>query len=167
MNKVLFIIAIAFLAIVGCKPTEENYRAAYEKAKERQSETGDSLTTAQLRKSQEPRLMAVGPDTLPVMTFYVAREADFGNKDLIRKYCVVVGRFKQVFNARSMAERLVSGGFKNAFVVHDAQGYYYVACSSTDVPDETGRLLEKVKNDDSVVLRSPYPYILRPGHLVR
>ncbi len=167
MKKVLFIIAIAFLTVIGCKPTEENYRAAYEKAREKQSETGDSLTTAQFRQSQQPRLMSVGADTLPVMTFYIGRDADFGNKDSIRKYCVVVGRFKQVFNARSMAERLVAGGFNEAFVVHDAQGYYYVACNSTDLPDEAGRLLEKVKKDGSVVLHPPYPYILRPGHLVR
>lgn len=45
MKKILLIISVIVVvfSITSCKTTEENYRSAYELAKEKKTETGDSL----------------------------------------------------------------------------------------------------------------------------
>ena len=50
MRKILSLIAfVVALGLCSCRTTEENYRAAYEKAKEKQIETGDSISTLGLK----------------------------------------------------------------------------------------------------------------------
>lgn len=174
MKRLVYIAAVvAFVAIAmsACKTNEANYRAAYEKVKEKETDTGDSLTTAMLRKSQEPQTMTFNENgkryALPILTVPVARKVDAGSQEGLRRYCVATGRFKQVFNAKSMCERLVGLGYDEACVVHDRQNYYYVVAASTDSPATASELLIKVNSDASLALRSPFPYILRPAHLVR
>lgn len=172
MKKIFFILGIlALLGAVSCKTTEANYRAAYEKVMEKQTETGDSLTTAMLRKSQEPSTITFNENgkqyPLPVLTVPVNRKVDAGQQDGLRLYCVTVGRFKQVFNAKSMCERLVGDGYAEACVVHDRQNYYYVVASSAASPAAATEQLEAVRADKRLSLRAPFPYILRPAHLVR
>lgn len=171
--KKLFILVIALAAVLGaCKTNEANYRAAYEKAKERRTETGDSLTTSQLRSSLLPKDMVIGSDTLPVMTFPVSVYSDKNDKNNVpvgelKKYLIVVGQFRQIFNAGSMARRIADNGLEGAFVVYNRQKDYFVIAASTDNPDEVVGLLNGVRSDRSLSLRSPYPYVLRPAQFVR
>ena len=170
-KSVYLMVAMIMCGMISCKTTEANYRAAYEKAREKQTETGDSLTTAMLRKSQDPQTMTFNENdkhyALPVLTIPVVRTVDAGAQDGLRRYCVCVGRFKQVFNAKSMCERLMADGYSEACVVHDRQNNYYVLAASSDSPSEASELLIKVNGDKNLSLREPYPYILRPSHLVR
>lgn len=170
MNRLLyFVILLAVLAITlnACKTTEANYRDAYEKAMAKQTDTGDSLTTSQLRQAQSPRLQMIAGDTLPVMTFAISKNVDGGSSEGIKKYCIVVGRFKQVFNARSMCERLAASGYPEACVVHDSMNYYFVIATSTNNPVEVKTMHSRCTEDSALVLRDPYPYVLRPTHLIR
>ena len=168
MKKLLFIIAAALLlGAYACKTNEANYRDAYEKAKEKQTDTGDSLTTAMLRQSDQPKMTLIGGDTLPARTFAIAAKVDAGSEEGVKKYCVVVGKFRQIFNASSMCSRLQETGYPDACVVHDRQKYYFVIASSTNVAAEVALLMQAVIADKSIVLQQPFPYILRPAHLVR
>lgn len=170
MNKLALIAAIGVLIsiIAGCKTNEANYRAAYEKAMEKRTETGDSATTAALRAAELPKPMTIGGVTLPVLTAPVKLVDNAGGTDQsIQRYCVVVGKFKQVFNARSMRQRLADHGWNEAFVVVDRRNDNYVIAASTSQPVEAQLLFEKVKADTSMVLRDPLPYILRPSQTLR
>lgn len=169
LHYLILAIAVLTISMGACKTNEANYRDAYEKAMAKQTDTGDSLTTAQLRQSQNPRmqLIAGSPDTLPVMTFAITKKADAGSDEGVKKFCIVVGRFKQIFNARSMCERLATSGYPDACVVHDRMNYYYVIATSTNQPEQIKSLLNKCAKDSTLVLRPPFPYVLRPAHLVR
>ena len=83
------------------------------------------------------------------------------------RYGVVVGKFKQIFNARSMRERLAANGYPEAIVVYNGSQEYFVVACSTSVPAEAATLLDKVRADTSLTLRDPYPYILRPAMYIR
>lgn len=169
MKKLLFLTAILAFVFAACKTNEANYRAAYELAKEKRTETGDSLTTSRLRSSQLPKMTAVGSETLPVLTIPVSVYSDKGKvpEGQLKKYLIVVGQFRQIFNAGSMAARLVSEGDYGAFVVYDRQKDYFVVAASTDSSEEAALLLGKIKGDGSIVVKDPYPYVLRPAQLVR
>lgn len=169
--RIIFKIATVFLMVyllAACKTTEENYRAAYEKAKEKQTENYDSLTNVALKTSQEPRMMKIEGVALPVLTIPVrvvkSPTDDFSE---LRKYCVAVGKFKQIFNARSMCTRLKENGFAQPQVVVDRLGDNYVICGSSNSPVEASEILESAKSTDAIVPKAPFPYILRPAQLVR
>ncbi len=169
MKKLILALLIIASVMTACKTTEANYRAAYEIAKEKHTETGDSLTTQQLRNSLQPRAMAIGSDTLMVRTETVITVAnvDKGTSPTLKKYCVVVAKFRQIFNARSMRQRLADNGYSEAVVLRNNQSDYYVAAGVFDASSDATALIERLKSDKSVVLRAPYPYTLRPTQLHR
>lgn len=166
MKKIIFSAAVALLLLGACKTNENNYRDAYLKAKDKQTETGDSLTTAALRQSDLPKDMTIDGVTLPVMTFPVTlAEKQTGAE--MRRYFVVVGRFRQIFNARSMSERLATEGYAESFVLRNRKEEYFVVAAAANTPQEAHEILTRLRADKNVVLRAPYPYVLRPAHLVR
>ncbi|MDE5685779.1 MAG: hypothetical protein K2I26_04390 [Paramuribaculum sp.] len=160
---------ILLLGFAACKTTEANYKAAYDAAREKQL-TGDSLIDFGLTDQQRPKNMVFGADTLPVRTEYIGYTKGGGadsDKSVVKRFCVVVGRFKQVFNAKSMRERLMSSGYGNALVLHNNMKEYYVIANTSDNPHTASLMLDSVRADGSLVLKAPYPYILQPGHLAR
>ncbi|MCM1293136.1 MAG: hypothetical protein NC230_06130 [Bacteroides sp.] len=168
MKKLMILLsAMTLFTMFGCRTNESNYRQAYEKAREKATETGDSATTAMLRQSQLPTMMTIRNVELPVMTIPISSKIDAGCSDCMKKYCIVVARFKQLFNSKSMCERLITDGYTDAFVVHDRQANYYVIAMSTENPTEAAEMLKQISSDSRISLRSPYPFVLRPAHLVR
>lgn len=170
MKRLIYISAsLLLLSVAACKTTEANYRSAYEAAKQKQL-TGDSLIDQGLLDQQRPKPMVFGTDTLPVRTEYIGYTKGGGadsDKSVVKRYCVVVGKFRQTFNARSMRERLMENGYPRALVLHNNMKEYYVVANTTPDPHIARLMLDSVLADTSLVLKSPYPYVLRPGHLAR
>lgn len=161
--------AITLLA-VGCKTTESNYRQAYETAvtKNRESSGVDSTIYARIRNSAKMSELVAGSDTLPLRTEYIGYTEDGGSsREHLKRYNVVVGQFKQVFNARQMRARLQGSGYADAFIVHTREPLYYVCTATCATPEEAAAAFRRVTDDKSIVLRSPLPFILRPAHLAR
>ena len=166
----LTLLAGGLALLTGCKTTEANYRQAYQTAvAQRQDATGiDSTIYARIRNSATTSSLAVEGDTLPLRTVYIGFTDGGGmDKATMRKYSVVVGQFKQVFNARQMRERLISSGYGDAFIIHTREPLYYVAIVTSDNPDEILAAWKRVTSDKSIVLRAPLPFVLRPAHLAR
>ncbi len=162
--------AVGISALTGCKTTEANYRQAYQTAvAQREESTGiDSTIYARIRNSATTSALVVGTDSLPVRTEYIGFTDGGGmDKARMKKYNIVVGQFKQVFNARQMRERLISAGYENAFIVHTREPLYYVAVATSDSPEDILKDWERVTADKSIVLRAPLPFVLRPAHLAR
>lgn len=169
MKKFIFLsICMAVLSLGACKTTEANYRTAYETAKQKATDTGDSLTTQNLRQSMMPRPLTVDGITFDALTLPVrVTEGTTADVSALKRYCIVVGKFRQVFNAKSMASRLVSGGYPGAFVVENRDKEFFVVAQSTEISTEIPAILDRIAKDSSLTLREPYPYVLRPAQLVR
>ncbi len=160
----------ATLLTVSCKTSESNYRQAYETAvaKNREASGVDSTIYARIRNSAQTSDLIAGSDTLPMRTEYVGYTENGGaSREMLKRYSVVVGQFKQKFNAREMRARLQANGYPDAFIIHTREPLYYVCTATCQTPQEAATALEKVKTDKSIVLRSPLPFILRPAHLAR
>lgn len=171
MNRLhILIILIAATVFVACKTSEANYRAAYERAAEqRQAQSGvDSTIYARIRnQATTTRLIASG-DSIPMRTEYVSPTKDEGaTRENTLKYNVVVGQFKQIFNARQMRQRLISGGYPDARLLETREPLYYVVTATCATPEEAEQAYRKVLQDKNLVLRAPLPFILRPAQLVR
>ncbi len=154
----------------GCKTTEANYRQAYEVAvAQRQESTGlDSTVYARIRNSAVTSSLIVGNDTLPLRTEYIGATKDGGiEKEQLRRYNIVVGQFKQIFNARQMRERLIGDGYGETFIVHTREPLYYVVIAASDTASDIIAPWQKIKADKSIVLRQPLPFVLSPAHLTR
>lgn len=171
MKKIfLFVAVVAAMALGACKTTEANYKAAYEAAKiqQRQSADIDSTIYGKVRHQGTMMQLSVGQDTLPIRTEAIGYTDGGGaSRETVRKYNIVVGQFKQVFNARQMRERLMAGGYPDAFIVHTREPLYYVVTQTVDTPEEALAAYDKVKTDKNIVLRDPLPFVLRPAHLAR
>lgn len=168
MKKIYLVAAIASLIFTGCKTTEANYKAAYEIAKEKQERAEDDGTGAKLQQFADPKETTVDGVKLMMHTDYVGFVTGGGvTRDDLYRYNVVVGRFRQVFNAKQMRERLIAAGYEKACVVSTRDAGFYVIAISCKTPQEAEQGIERVKADSSLSLRAPLPFILRPAHLAR
>lgn len=166
------IAAVTLTLFSACKTSEKNYRTAYETARQHQIErNGGDLTNgiAMTQTGQlKPTLHTVGDVSFPMATTWVRSESGVTSPiDSIHKYNVAVGQFKQIFNARSMFNRLKQSHYPDAVMMKTSEGYYVVATMSTTVPIEALKGLEEVKADTTVKPHEPFPFILRPAQFAR
>lgn len=152
--------AIGAAAFTGCKTTEANYQAAYEKALAKRTE---GLTEEELagfrREEAMPKTVYKG-DSIPLKGMYV-RWVDGGVDKRALTYNVVVASFRQKFNAASVMKRMQDGGYDHAVLVEDKEGRYYVGATTTASLDTAVTTLRALQSSSPVVLRSPHPYILK------
>lgn len=168
IRKILIAVALA-AAVAGCKPTEENYKAAYDKAVAgREAAAASAEGDADVTEMRDSKLgeMEYKGVKYPISVQYVKiTDGAGGANDDIRKYMVVASRFKQVFNARMMRDRLAESGYPGAFVVQNGDKYYFVVAGSyTELPQAI-ELYNKLKGDKPLQLKSPYPYFLCPSQI--
>lgn len=165
--------AICSVVIMGaCKTNEANYKAAYETVVAHQRDLKGDIDTPELQATgtATPRLTEVSNSvTLPLATEWLGspeKEPDVTTLSNYKRYNVTVARFRQLFNARQMLRRLRDADYPGASLLRSKDAYY-VATYSTNLPDSALIELNRVKADTALVLKSPFPYVLRPGHLAR
>ncbi|MCI9607332.1 MAG: SPOR domain-containing protein [Muribaculaceae bacterium] len=161
--KQIFLAAIAVaLLATGCKTNEANYRAAYEVAKNKQTQAEDGIGGAPVQRFEQPKPHTVDGVTLMMRSEPIAYPKDGGaTRDNVKTYNVVVGQFRQIFNARQMRQRLMDNGYPDAMIVQNREPVYYVIALSCATPAEAAQAIERVKGDARIALRSPLPYILK------
>lgn len=170
MKKIPFIAAgVLLLASVGCRTTEQNYRTAYEAAKAHQDSIGGIANTVfnQYRPQGPGAKVVYGEnDTLSyhVVTIGLTK-GEGATQQTVKRYNVVVGQFKQIFNARKMRERLINNGYPDAFIINNREPLYYVVASSVATPAEAADAITLLRSDNSIMLRDPFPWVLVPTHL--
>lgn len=166
MRNLLYILALGAAmacALPSCKTSEENYRAAYEITKAKKTE---GLTQEEIagfaREEAIPKTLYRG-DSIPLRAEYlVMKEGGADGKAL--RYNVIVASFKQIFNARSVYNRLREGGYSSAILLADRNSRYFIGATTTASLDSAVTLLRTFQADPSaspVPMRSPYPYILQ------
>lgn len=166
--QALAILLLAAMAFTSCKTTEANYRAAYEKALAgRDSVPGyESTIYGKYRRQLRDQTLVCAGDTIDVKVQAVAvTDAPQGGSAAdLKKYSVVVGQFKQLFNARSLRDRLVEAGYARTFVVHTAEPYYFIVLDSYESLPQARQLLDSVVANAAsmpVAMKAPLPFLLQ------
>ena len=164
MKRLLFVVIAAGVLAVGCRTTEANYRAAYERTMEarRAGQSVDSTVYGDVRRQASAKTEAVAPGVTAEVISQLVRvtEGGGGTREKLHRYCVVAGQFKQKFNALSLRERLVAAGCPGAFVVETAEPYYYIITGSYDTLAEAYDAMQALKAEPPVSMKSPLPFIL-------
>lgn len=143
-----FLIAIAALAFLsGCKPSEKNYRLAYETAQQRAREGLDEGVYEQMQQEMLPPMVRVLGDSvrvqrLPLAVYYVPAQPDTASMKMPGAYNVAVAKYKMPTNARSHAESLVAEGYAAA-VLKSGTSLYYVMAGLTESLDSAARLARR------------------------
>lgn len=173
MRKVITAMLAVMLAGVffSCKTNQANMNDAYTKAMEGRTDDDlglDETIYSKERKQMKHGSMNVDGTEVPVSSQWVrVTENGGGIKESLKRYNVVVGQFKQIFNARSMRERLVDGGYPGAFVVETGEPYYFVVAASFADASAAVEMLSHVGADPSLKMKSPLPFILEPAQFRR
>lgn len=162
MKKMLLFTAVAAAVMMaGCKTTEANYRAAYEKAKAKgQSTAVDAEVYEQIAKEEGPATLTFGEVSFPGRgQWLLAVDLSDVPAGKVKKFSVVNGKFRQQFNARSMTKRLREAGFDSAFVARDRETNYYSVAASVDNATEAAVILDSLKIKGKGAI-APFPYII-------
>lgn len=169
MRKVLTMALVFSLVatLCSCKTNQKNMNDAYTKAMEGRTDDDlglDETIYSKERKQMKHGTMTVNGVEVPVSTQWVKVTADGGGiNESLKQYNVVVGQFKQKFNAKSMRERLADNGYPGSFVVETREPYYFVVAQSFDNASDAVKMLDIVRADQSLKMKSPLPFILEPA----
>lgn len=141
--------------LAGCKPTEKNYKAAYDaaKAKRQQAEAESMIPASGLMSFDGPRLRVFDGDSVYFQRQHLRPVAD--NVE-INNYNVVVGQFKMHTNATAQADRLKEKGYDSMAAKGTEDRWYCVAASCLTL-DEARAFLKRFKSENK-----GYPYIGLP-----
>lgn len=152
MNKAYYLLnMVAFmllLSVASCKTTEENYKAAYDIAvKKQESGAGKEVSTIISQEKRKREYQLIGKDSIRVKTEYIS--IIDGPVNNVEKYGIVVGEFKQVFNARSYRNRInniENDSVNPAFVVMNRMKQYYVIYRSFESKNAAAAFMKNESN---------------------
>lgn len=163
MKKLIFIL-LTVVSFASCKTSEANYRAAYERtvASREDSDKDDNTIYGGARRQPSQSYMMNGADTIYINVKRVSPLVEDGEiRPDMKQLMLVVGQFKQKFNAQSLRERVAANGYPKAFVVQTAEPYYYIVADSYDNISQAAAALEEIRKKAPVVMKDPVPFILR------
>ncbi len=159
MKRLLYCITLALL-LTACYTTEENYKAAYDKAKER---TRENMGGTIYDMSQAERVRAteiINGDSVRLLRSYFNVVDD--KYEATKKYGVVVAEFDQLINARSYRDRLKQNeGFQSYVVYTNREKKYCVVAQAYDEKESAALFIRNIKQRMKMKVLVPRPYILQ------
>lgn len=162
-SKYILLTALAVVSLSSCKPTEENYRKAYEATVAKSGKKSvEGTIYNRYRQQQRMTQIVVAPgDTLDVRHEMVTLTKDGGGSaETLREYNLVVAQFKQVFNAKAMCERLSGMGYQ-PFIMQTREPLYYVIAGSCETTAEAWAMLKKLRDDSRLSFQADCPWVLQ------
>ena len=166
-SGISLIVAVTILvtASVACKPTEKNYREAYEKAVAKNdrnvTDFEETIYNRYRKQTAEATVKTDGGEVKTKIIRVKVTPDGGGINEWLKKYSVVVAEFKQLFNANSMRRRFTDTGFPGAFLVENAEPYYYVVVASSDNISQMAAICDSIAAESPVPLKEGFPYILQ------
>lgn len=159
MKRLFYCITLALL-LTACYTTEENYKAAYDKAKER---TRENMGGTIYDMSQAERVRAteiINGDSVRLLRSYFNVVDD--KYEATKKYGVVVAEFDQLLNARSYRDRLKQNeGFQSYVVYTNREKKYCVVAQAYDEKESAALFIRNIKQHMKMKVLVPRPYILQ------
>ena len=148
------------LALTACHTTEENYKAAYDKAVER---TRDNMGGTVYDKAQADRMRPteiINGDSVRLLRSYFNVVDD--KYEATKKFGVVVAEFDQVINARSYRDRLKKKeGFESYVVYTNREKKYCVVVQAYDTKEAAAMFIRNIGKYMKMKILVPRPYILQ------
>lgn len=152
------------LLLTGCKPTEKNYKAAYDAAlSKRQAEKSDpdlNLPAGVYQRLDEPGKRDINGKSYP---YQFVRLKPLDADWVLDPYCVAVAVYKMPTNCQAQVHDLREAGFK-AFGAKAADDRYYVFIAGYETIEDAAANVDKyvTKNKDAVYVGLPEsPVIIR------
>ena len=159
MKSLLYCITLA-LQLTACYTTEENYKAAYDKAKDR---TRENMGGTIYDMSQAERVRAteiINGDSVRLLRSYFNVVDD--KYENTKKFGVVVAEFDQILNARSYRDRLKQNeGFQSYVVYTNREKKYCVVAQAYDEKEPAALFIRNIKQHMKMKVLVPRPYILQ------
>lgn len=159
MKRLFYCITLALL-LTACYTTEENYKAAYDKAKER---TRENMGGTIYDMSQAERVRAteiINGDSMRLLRSYFNVVDD--KYENTKKFGVVVAEFDQLINARSYRDRLKQNeGFQSYVVYTNREKKYCVVAQAYDEKESAALFIRNIKQHMKMKVLVPRPYILQ------
>ena len=157
MVKRLLPILGILIFLVGCKPTENNYRSAYDAAKNKRDAANAEamMPSTGILSDDGPMQKVVEGDTI-----YVSRDRlhrDSVSEKMLNTYNVAVGVYKMNTNAYAQVKALCDEGYKAVAVQTTGDRWYSVAGAFSTLDDARGFINEFEKKHPG------FPYIGLPG----
>lgn len=145
--KLHFLIIPLLLMIIvgtaGCKPTEKNYRSAYDVAREKHDRE-------QREREELRRDLGIGEGVIQDVDDYTlsdiggeqvwVRHLNFARTDSVSMYAVGVATFKMDTNARAMASDLVADGWHSARCAGADKSWFVIIGESSNETEAIGIL---------------------------
>ena len=147
VKKILLVCGVAAMVLAGCKPTEKNYRAAYDAAVGKRQAEQAALAADGLISEDAPRPMYMDGDTIYFSNDIVKADHE------MKAVNVAVAMFKMSTNARSGAKALQEAGFDAFPAQAVGDKWYVIAGTFEDLP--AARTFIK----DFAAKNPGYPYI--------
>ena len=159
MKRLLYCITLALL-LTACYTTEENYKAAYDKAKERTRENMGGTIYDMSLAERAPATEIINGDSVRLLRSYFNVVDD--KYENTKKFGVVVAEFDQILNARSYRDRLKQNeGFQSYVVYTNREKKYCVVAQAYDEKETAALFIRNIKQRMKMKVLVPRPYILQ------
>lgn len=147
------------IAMASCHSTEANYKQAYDKAMAKHKEGVGTEAYEKIQAERVKYTHVINGDSVRMVRIY-ANVAD-DTATVGRRYNVIVGEFKQMFNAQSYRNRLKQEeGFPSYLLYGGPEKKYYVAIKGFDEKDVAAAFLKDLDKKVKMQILEPLPWIL-------
>ena len=143
MRKLLIFIAVGLL-LAACKPSENNYKLAYDTARRLEREGLDDGVFELMQQEALPPMVHVLGDSVRVKRvalkwYYTPAAIDSGRPIEPAAYNVAVSMFKMPTNAKAQADAIAAEGYRSCVMRHRSDTYYVIA-GAVESLDSAARL---------------------------
>lgn len=135
-----------FLLMAACKPTEKNYKAAYQAALDKKAKdkaADDDLGLPQLISDEGPQKAVFAGVEIPMLRIPLSPWPK--GETRIYPCNVAVARYLMQANAMSHCERLAEEGY-GAYMLTDAKGNIYVCIAGTESGEAAAEKAAEYRN---------------------
>ena len=145
--KYFIILSVVFCLLTSCKPTEKNYKAAYDAALgKREASMADidvDLPEGALQEVDGPQLKEIDGVKVYVLNERI-RRVDEGMA-MPGNYNVAVGTYKMITNCKAQAESLKTEGYE-AFPAKTMGGMFYTIAASCPTLSDAVKFIQNYKS---------------------
>lgn len=161
--------ALALLTgLAACKPSEKNYRLAYETAQQKARAGLDEGVYEMMQAEELPPFMRSATDSVralaaPVIWQYTPQAVDSGRRLDPAPYNLAVGKYKMLTNARGQADNLAAAGWRSCILRTGEPVYYVVAAQSSSLDSIAAEARRYAREYPRGVVALPCPVALIPS----
>lgn len=136
-------VALCAAAITGCKPTEKNYKAAYDAAIAKRAKDSkpneDVPEGVELIREGAPRRTLVAGDTLWVRTEPLSGYGADASTP-VAHYNIVIASYKMPANAAAQSANFAAEGWKSRVLKNRDELFYVVAAQCSTIEETASQL---------------------------